>query len=49
MAGIRLLVSLFASLPFLIGCGLLFFYEIDKGMENRIEQDLLASRGKNVA
>ncbi|MGB3800004.1 MAG: MFS transporter [Lewinella sp.] len=47
--GIRLLVSLYASLPFLIGCGLLFWYEIDKGMENRIERDLLVSRAKNVS
>ena len=49
VAGIRLLVSLFASLPFLIGCGLLFFYEINKEMETRIERDLLASRAENVA
>ena len=46
--GIQLLVSLFASIPFLIGCGLLFFYEIDKDMETRIETDLLVSRAKNV-
>ncbi len=49
VSGIRLLVSLFASLPFLIGCGLLFFYEINKDLENRIERDLLVSRAENVA
>ncbi|WP_116107903.1 MFS transporter [Lewinella sp. IMCC34191] len=49
VGGIRLLVSLYASLPFLIGCGLLFWYEIDKGMEDRIENDLLVSRAKNVS
>lgn len=49
LTGIRLLISVFASLPFLIGCGLLFFYEIDKKMETQIETDLLSSRGENVA
>ncbi|PPK85869.1 sugar (glycoside-pentoside-hexuronide) transporter [Neolewinella xylanilytica] len=46
--GIRLLISLYASIPFLIGCGLLFFYEINKEMETNIEQDLLVSRAKNL-
>lgn len=38
--GIKLLVSLFPAIPFLIGVGLLFFYEINKKMENQIESDL---------
>jgi len=45
--GIRLMVSLFASIPFLIGCASLFLYEINKSMENRIETDLLARRSDN--
>ncbi|MBC6994364.1 MFS transporter [Neolewinella lacunae] len=49
LTGIRLLISVFASLPFLIGCGLLFFYEIDKRMETQIETDLLNSRAENLA
>ncbi|MBX2963152.1 MAG: MFS transporter [Cyclobacteriaceae bacterium] len=42
--GIKLLVSIFPSIPFLIGAGLLFFYEIDKKMELQIEGDLSARR-----
>lgn len=38
--GIRLTVSLYCSLPFLLAVALLFLYEIDKRMETRIEQDL---------
>ena len=38
--GVRLLVSIFPSIPFLIGILLLFFYEIDKKMETQIEIDL---------
>jgi Na+/melibiose symporter-like transporter len=49
LSGIRMLISIFCSIPFLIGCGLLFFYEIDKKMETQIESDLLASRDENVA
>ncbi len=44
--GTKLLVSVFPSIPFLIGAGLLFFYEINKKMENEIESDLKARRGK---
>jgi Na+/melibiose symporter-like transporter len=44
VTGIRLMISVFASLPFLIGCASLFFYEINKGMEVEIERDLLVSR-----
>lgn len=42
--GIKLLVSIFPAIPFLIGCGLLFFYEIDKKMEVQIESDLKERR-----
>ncbi|MEO8532296.1 MAG: MFS transporter [Flavobacterium sp.] len=38
--GIKLLVSVFPAIPFLAGCGLLFFYKIDKKMEVQIEADL---------
>jgi glycoside/pentoside/hexuronide:cation symporter, GPH family len=44
--GARLLVSVFPSIPFLIGAGLLFFYAIDKKMEVQIEADLKARRSK---
>lgn len=42
--GARMLVSIFPSIPFLIGVGLLFFYAIDKKMEARIENDLKERR-----
>jgi Na+/melibiose symporter-like transporter len=42
--GIKLLVSVFPSIPFLIGAGLLFFYEINKKMETQIETDLKQRR-----
>jgi sugar (Glycoside-Pentoside-Hexuronide) transporter len=42
--GARMLVSIFPSIPFLIGAGLLFFYVIDKKMEVKIEADLKARR-----
>ena len=38
--GVKLLVSLYPAIPFLIGIVLLFFYEIDKKMETQIEIDL---------
>lgn len=38
--GIRLTVSLYCSLPFLVAVALLFLYEIDKRMETRIEHEL---------
>ena len=38
--GIRLTVSVFCSVPFLLAVALLFLYEIDKPMESRIEQEL---------
>ncbi|WP_407352809.1 MFS transporter [Luteimonas sp. R10] len=42
--GIRLAVSVYCSIPFLLGVALLFFYEIDKPMESRIERELGARR-----
>lgn len=42
--GIKLLVSIFPSIPFLIGVGLLFFYKINKEMEVKIEADLKSRR-----
>jgi Na+/melibiose symporter-like transporter len=42
--GIKLLVSVFPAIPFLIGVGLLFFYEINKKMEVQIEFDLAEKR-----
>jgi glycoside/pentoside/hexuronide:cation symporter, GPH family len=43
--GIKLLVSIFPAIPFLIGAALLFFYEINKKMEVQIESDLKVRRG----
>ena len=42
--GTRLLVSVFPSIPFLVGAGLLFFYKINKKMEVQIEADLKQRR-----
>ncbi len=47
--GIKLTMSLFASIPFLMICGLLFLYEINKTLETRIEQDLSARRVGSTA
>ena len=44
--GARLLVSVYPSIPFLIGVGLLFFYVIDKKMEVKIESELKERRDK---
>src|SRR5690606_17607897 len=41
---IKMLVSIFPAIPFLIGVGLLFFYEINKKMETQIEADLKIRR-----
>ena len=43
--GAKLLVSVYPSIPFLIGVGLLFFYEINKSKEVQIQEDLLSKRG----
>tara|TARA_B100000989_G_scaffold297213_1_gene282345 strand:- start:525 stop:1994 length:1470 start_codon:yes stop_codon:yes gene_type:complete len=42
--GTRMLVSIYPSIPFLIGCGLLFFYEINKNVEIQIEAELKQRR-----
>jgi glycoside/pentoside/hexuronide:cation symporter, GPH family len=42
--GIKLLVSVFPAIPFLIAVGLLFFYEINKKMELKIEAELKERR-----
>ncbi|MEJ8841418.1 glycoside-pentoside-hexuronide (GPH):cation symporter [Lacibacter sp. H375] len=42
--GTKLLVSVFPSIPFLLGAGLLFLYEINKKMETQIENDLKQRR-----
>ncbi|MEN3325060.1 MFS transporter [Mariniflexile soesokkakense] len=44
--GIKLLVSVFPAIPFIIGVGLLFLYEINKKMEVKIEFDLKERRLK---
>jgi Na+/melibiose symporter-like transporter len=46
--GARLLVSIYPSIPFLIGVGLLFFYVIDKKMETKIEAELKTRRKGKV-
>ena len=43
--GSRLLVSVYPSIPFLLGVSLLFFYAIDKKMEVKIESELKIRRG----
>ncbi len=42
--GIKVSISLFASLPFLVGVGLLFLYEINKPLEVKIEKELKLRR-----
>ncbi|MBJ7880638.1 MFS transporter [Gelidibacter salicanalis] len=42
--GTKMLVSIYAAIPFLVGTGLLFFYEINKNMEVQIEKDLKERR-----
>lgn len=42
--GTKMLVSIYPAIPFLIGCGLLFFYEINKKMELQIESELKERR-----
>lgn len=42
--GTKMLVSVYPSIPFLIGAGLLFFYGINKKMEVKIESDLKQRR-----
>jgi Na+/melibiose symporter-like transporter len=42
--GIKLLVSVYPSIPFFVGVALLFFYEINKSMEVTIEKELKERR-----
>jgi Na+/melibiose symporter-like transporter len=42
--GTKLLVSIYPAIPFLVGVGLLFFYEINKKMEDQIELELKQRR-----
>lgn len=45
--GIKLSVSIFPSIPFLLGIGLLFFYEINKKMEVKLEEELNQRRAES--
>ncbi len=47
ITGIKLLVSIFPAIPFLMGVGLLFVYEINKSMEVQIETELRKRRLTN--
>lgn len=40
IGGIKAIVSIYASIPFFIAAGILFFYEINKNMETKIETEL---------
>ncbi|WP_276167304.1 MFS transporter [Zobellia alginiliquefaciens] len=42
--GTKMLVSIYPAIPFLLGIGLLFLYEINKQMETQIEIDLKQRR-----
>ncbi|WP_297089938.1 glycoside-pentoside-hexuronide (GPH):cation symporter [uncultured Draconibacterium sp.] len=42
--GAKMLVSIYPSIPFLIGVALLFFYEINKKKEVQIQEELLIRR-----
>jgi glycoside/pentoside/hexuronide:cation symporter, GPH family len=44
--GTQMLVSIFPSIPFFIAIGLLFWYEINKKMELKIESELIDRRNK---
>jgi glycoside/pentoside/hexuronide:cation symporter, GPH family len=44
ITGTKMLVSIYPAIPFLIGIGLLFLYEINKKMEVQIESDLKERR-----
>ncbi len=49
LLGIRLGASLFAAVPFLAGVTCLFFYAIDRSMNDRIQQDLQEVRRRRAA
>lgn len=44
--GAKMLVSIYPAIPFLIGVGLLFFYEINKKKEIQIQTELMSRRTK---
>jgi len=44
VTGIKLAVSVYAAIPFFIAAASLFFYKINKTMENTIESELAARR-----
>jgi Na+/melibiose symporter-like transporter len=44
ITGIKLSVSIFPTITFMVSVACLFFYEINKKMEVQIEQDLIARR-----
>jgi glycoside/pentoside/hexuronide:cation symporter, GPH family len=46
ITGVKMLVSVYPSIPFLLGVGLLSFYIIDKKMEVKIETELKERRTK---
>ncbi|AWV97635.1 MFS transporter [Arcticibacterium luteifluviistationis] len=45
--GIKMLVSIFPAVPFLIAVGLIFFYKINKAMELKLESELKIRRQEN--
>ncbi len=47
--GIRLAISVYCSIPFLVAVAMLFFYRIDKAMESRIERELAERRERATA
>ncbi|MGQ8366661.1 MFS transporter [Glaciecola sp. 1036] len=47
--GIKLAVSVYAAIPFLIACACLFAYKINKSMENTIESDLAERRAQGAS
>jgi GPH family glycoside/pentoside/hexuronide:cation symporter len=49
VSGIRLSVSLYASIPFLVGIASLYFYEINKTVEHKIEKELALRRASPAA
>ena len=46
--GTKMLVSLFPAIPFIICVGLLYYYEINKGMEIQLEKELKERRNNKI-
>jgi Na+/melibiose symporter-like transporter len=44
ISGIKFAVSIYASIPFFLAAGAMFFYKINKSLELEIESDLAARR-----